>query len=765
MSFRRLSVFFSVAVLFLAVAVPAQTNKYYPSGVSPLLATKYVKLPFGAVMPQGWLNTQLNLQVNAITGHVDEFYTPLKTLAGLDLPTEYLFCYYEGLVDLAYLMNDSTLKIKAKTAVDYFINSAKSNGNFLSSTADTAEGFDHVSICRFLIEYYEITGDSRVIPFMTNYFHYVAKVGLAGNSWSTDRSPEHVPVGYWLYNHTGDTLILTALKKGCKTKTDNWLSHYQNFPTYDKDTVNKDTIYSEFKHNVNIGHAFKYALYYLMSKDTAYKQLYTKGLELVDKYHGSVCGRFNADENFTGKQPTRGMELCGVVEMSLSMEKLFEAYGDIPIADRAEFLMYNCFAGTNTGDMWGHQYDQQANQVRVNSASRPWNGNDNTSNLYGLKPNWPCCLCNVHQAWPRFVEHMWMATQNNGLMAALYGPSKVTAQVGADTTTATITESTEYPFDGTVGFKVTVSKTDSFPICFRIPQWESGATVQIGAATVATPAAGTVCTLNRTWQTGDSVTLTFPMTIRSDRRWNRSMCIMRGPLWYSLKIGETWTKLSSSVNYMGSADWQIMPTTAWNIALKVDSANPKNSFTVVRNSISSVPFAQKGEQVYLPGSSVFTTWTQDPPVVLKAQGRIVTSWTYNTTYTSNAADPPTSPLTSTVTGKDTSIELIPYGSAKLRVTELPWINASTAVLPVTKALQVQEQLAVSAQNGQCHFTIRPSGKFNVELLDVAGRVVYHMNAKGPQSFTLGKNIVHNGMYVAHIVSGDLSLQQKLLVVQ
>jgi len=256
------------------------------------------------------------------------------------------------------------------------------------------------------------------------------------------------------------------------------------------------------------------------------------------------------------------------------------------------------------------------------------------------------------------------------------------------------------------------------------------------------------------------------MTIRSERRWNRSMSIMRGPLWYSLKIGESWVKLSSSANYMGSADWEIDPTTAWNVALKVDSANPKNSFTVVRNSISSVPFAQLGEKVYLPGATAFTTWTQDPPVVLKAQGRILTSWVYNTTYTSNADDPPTSPLTSTVVGRDTSIELIPYGSAKLRVTELPWINnVSTATLPVAKSFKAPEQLAVSAQNGLCHFTIKPSGKFDVELLDVAGRVVYHMNAKGPQSFTLGKNIVHNGMYVARIVSGDLSLQQKLLVVQ
>jgi hypothetical protein len=750
-----------LAVVLLSQAVQAQTNKYYPSGRSPLLATSYVKLPFGAVRPQGWLDSQLVLQSHSLTGHVDEIFSALATPSGLATGNEYLYCYYEGLIPLAYLLQDTMLLRKANTAINYFIGTAVAGGNFLTSTSIA---FDHLCILRALRAFYDITKDSRVIPFMTNYFHYINTSNFSGDGdmWSLNRLPEFMPVAQWLYNHTGDTIILSAVTKGCADTLNSWVNNYNNYTW--TDSVNPSAGYpAMYNHNVNMGEAFKYSLYYLQSKNTNVEAIMNNGLALTDKYHGSVGGRFDADEHLTGKQPTRGMELCGITETSYSMEQLFEGFGNVAFADRAEYLMFNCFAGTNTADMWAHQYDQQANQVLVNNSNRPWDGNNSTSNEYGLQPNWPCCLCNQHPTWPRFLEHMWMATQDNGLLAALYGPCQVTAQVGTDTATATITESTVYPFDGTMGFKVTVSKTDSFPISFRIPQWESSASVNIGTNT-ATPAAGTVYRLNRTWHTGDSVTLTFPMKIRSEYRWNNSVCIMRGPLWYSLKIGETWKQLAN--NGQGSRDWEIDPATAWNVGLKVDPANTAGSFTVVRNPISRVPFAQLGEQVYLPGATTFTTWTQDPPVILRGQGRIITSWTYNTTYTGNANDPPTSPVASTIAGKDTSIELIPYGSAKLRVTEFPWISTPVAVLSNENRIpKVPELMVTSVKNGKCLFTVNPAGNFDLKLFDIAGRAVYHLNAEGPKSFMLERGTLRNGTYVAHLVSNGRKIEEKISIVQ
>ena len=247
---------------------------------------------------------------------------------------------------------------------------------------------------------------------------------------------------------------------------------------------------------------------------------------------------------------------------------------------------------------------------------------------------------------------------------------------------------------------------------------------------------------------------------------------MRGPLWYSLKIGESWTQvhktyssLSSVPYYKGSTDWQILPTTSWNIALKIDTLHPEGCFTVVRNAITKVPFAQKGEQVFLPGASSFTTWTSDPPVVLKASGRILTSWTYDGTYTSNAADPPSSPVLSTAAGSDTSVELIPYGCAKLRVTEFPWIKITVGNQTNKEAAIVPELILTDVKNGKCRFTVATSGHFDITLFNLSGRSIYHLKDMGPKTVFVDKNILHNGTYLARIIFGGRSIEQKISIVQ
>ncbi len=54
-----------------------------------------------------------------------------------------------------------------------------------------------------------------------------------------------------------------------------------------------------------------------------------------------------------------------------------------------------------------HQYLQQANQILVSNAKRNWFNNGDDSNLFGLEPNFGCCTANMHQGWPKFVQHLW----------------------------------------------------------------------------------------------------------------------------------------------------------------------------------------------------------------------------------------------------------------------------------------------------------------------------------------------------------------------
>lgn len=51
-------------------------------------------------------------------------------------------------------------------------------------------------------------------------------------------------------------------------------------------------------------------------------------MEKLDKYHGQASGIFGCDEHLAGTMPSRGTELCTVVETMFSYETLFEIQGD-----------------------------------------------------------------------------------------------------------------------------------------------------------------------------------------------------------------------------------------------------------------------------------------------------------------------------------------------------------------------------------------------------------------------------------------------------
>ena len=100
--------------------------------------------------------------------------------------------------------------------------------------------------------------------------------------------------------------------------------------------------------------------------------------------------------------------------------------------------------------------------------------------------------------------------------------------------------------------------------------------------------------------------------------------------------------------------------------MDIDRNHPQ--YTKVTNKIGSLPFAQKGEPVFLPGSDSYKPWTNDVPIVLTVKARKV-DWTMNG---ANAGEVPLSPVQAT--GGDTTIELIPYGCSRLRISEFPTVN-------------------------------------------------------------------------------------------
>jgi len=85
----------------------------------------------------------------------------------------------------------------------------------------------------------------------------------------------------------------------------------------------------------------------------------------------------------------------------------------------------------------------------------------------------------------------------------------------------------------------------------------------------------------------------------------------------------------------------------------IDPENPEDSITVEKRSIGKYVFASR-----------------QPPLVLKVKGRRVPAWKLDEVQ--NAGPVPESPVQSDEILED--LTLIPYGSAKLRVTVFPILD-------------------------------------------------------------------------------------------
>jgi hypothetical protein len=301
--------------------------------------------------------------------------------------------------------------------------------------------------------------------------------------------------------------------------------------------------------------------------------------------------------------------------------------------------------------MWAHQYDQQPNQVMCDLRKRDWTTNGPESNLYGLEPNFGCCTANMHQGWPKFVASLWMATPDDGLVAIAYGPNRAetTVRGGAH---VRITEDTEYPFRGEVRLTVSPTREVTFPLVLRIPAWAAGSTVTVNGTSLQGVRAGEFVRVEREWKKGDQVILTFPMQVRVSRWYHNSIALERGPLVFSLKIGEEWQKITSGMSKPArppAADWAVIPTTPWNYGLVLNDAHPEQSVKVVEKSIGDYPFSPEGS-----------------PVEMLVKGRQIPNWRLQD---GSAGPLPENPVKSSAEVE--TLTLIPYGSAKLRITAFP----------------------------------------------------------------------------------------------
>jgi hypothetical protein len=667
---------FSLSLILLLSGCGKQNiNSNYKSNTEPLMRNAYIKLPLGTVKPSGWLKSQLENQAAGLTGNLGDFWPDLVNSSwrgGNGEAWERGPYYLDGLVPLAYTLEDTGLIKKVKTWIEPILASSSDTGWY--GPAKNRDRWPLAVANKVLMQYYEATGDKRAIDVLTKYFRYLhtSRPDWPDKDWRGVRAMENAVTGYWLYRQTGEPWILETIGS-IQNNSSDWTTYYEKFP-WDSAAVTDKKVPFNWgpegltAHVVNNAMAIKYpGLWYQQSKDERFKKAVFSGIEKYDLNHGQPGGRFSGDEHLSGKSPGQGSELCSIVEYMFSLEELYTIFGNNTLADRLELLAYNSLPGTTTPDLWAHQYDQQANQVLVSAAKRDWSSNGDYSNIYGLMPDFGCCLANMHQGWPKFIESMWMATNDNGLALVTYGPSIVKARVG-NGKEVIISEETNYPFNGSVKLTVNTEKAVRFPIDLRIPGWADSVTIKFKDKFIKVKNVSTYKIKER-WKNGDQIIVEIPMQLRTENRFNNSLSIIRGPIYFSLRIDKEYKSVKinyDNFSYKGSVDWEIDPKSAWNYGLLINKNNIMRGIKVTENPVSRYPFSDTGDVIWSADSGKYLQSTQEAPVIIKARGMKIPEWTMK----NNSADvPPLSPVKPE--GDPEIITLVPYGCARLRITEFP----------------------------------------------------------------------------------------------
>jgi hypothetical protein len=480
---------------------------------------------------------------------------------------------------------------------------------------------------------------------MLRYFRWMRTIPrekLYPGDWQKIRGGDNLDVIYWLYNRTGEPWLLDLAKVNHE-RTDDWVTGIMPFGY----------------HGVNFAQGFREpAQFYQQSGAPAHLAATERNYETMRGQYGQTPGGlYGADENarpgFTG--PRQGAETCAMVEMMYSAEMLTGITGDSVWADRCEDVAFNSLPAAQTPDYKALHYLTCPNQVQLDSKNKSpmiQNGGDMFS--YTPFAQYRCCQHNVAFGWPYFAEHLWMASAENGLAAVLYAPCEVTARVAAGTRVR-IVERTAYPFRDTVALRVDPDRPVAFPLTLRIPGWCSSPKIEVNGKALPVPASAKGwLVVGRTWKAGDTLVLRLPMKL-SATVWEKNrntVSVNRGPLTYSLKIGEKWEKYGDDPKWPG---YQVFPTTLWNYGLVIDPERPESSVKVAKTT------REVADQPFTPDAA---------PIVLMARARRIPGWSLERNGLIQEVQ--TGPIRSSE--PTVQVELIPMGCARLRLSAFPRIG-------------------------------------------------------------------------------------------
>ncbi len=605
----------------------------------------YSNFKYSEIRPTGWIARQLRIQAEGLAGNLDNMWPDVQNSAwigGDKEGWERVPYWLDGFIPLAYLLRDKAMIARAQRYLTAIMDRQQPDGWICPCSDEARANYDmwaHFLICKVLAEYGVYAEDDRAVECvykaMKNLYSRMKEGSTALRWWGKFRHFEGMISLYILKERYGEEWI-DELAQMIRTQGADYADYTEEWkvPIF---------CWHQQTHIVNLSMMLKSEAVYLPFSNGEYKDEAQRLYDILYKYNGTAVGIINGDECLAGVSPVAGTELCAVVEMMYSCEKLFAMTGDVKWLNLLERVTFNALPATTSEDMWTHQYVQQANQIGCAHlpGKSPWITNGSEANMFGLEPNYGCCTANMGQGWPKFAHGVFLKSEN-GVLAAVPVSSRLDTVING--VKVCIECKGDYPFSDKAVFTVKTEKPVKFEFSVRVPA--------DGEAKInGKPRKSRIIKLNKTWRGEQKVTLELKFTPRLTARPRQMYFAERGSLVFALPIDAEWRmcefERDGIVRKFPYCDYELYPKSDW--AFGFDSGKLKFSF----GKVGDIPFSEK-----------------NAPAAIKAKLAPV-EWGYLRGYTTVADR---YPAHRKALGPAKEFTLIPYGCTKLRMTELPKIK-------------------------------------------------------------------------------------------
>ena len=659
--------------------------------------------------PAGWLMRACRMQADGLSGHPEALSYPYDScLWAGSIPRmgkhgagwwryEQTAYYTDGILRLGYATGDEALIKKGEAGIDYTLDHASPKGYLgdeclwnrkKHKVVRGMEMWPMVVFFRAMKAKYDASPDPRIPAALAKYYRlYSSKaVSLSRNTISVEGM-------LWTYGKTGDAKLLELAEQAWlrKVAINDWSGDITPAKCESDEPL--------FLHGASYCEELKIPL--ILYAYTGKKEYLNQAVNVERKLvrdHILPDGCPESTEHVRGNSVYWGHETCDVSDYSWSLGYFLETTGDASYADKIERCVYNAAFGAMADDFRSLQYFSNLNQFICTSNS------DHNPHKYGTtwmqyRPTHEteCCAGQINRIVPNFISRMWLKDAEGRPVAALYGPSEV------DFGWAKISEETRYPFDGKIVFRFSMKEPRESAFTYRVPGWcKKGASVKVNGESVSPAKPGAFATIARKFSDGDTIELDFPMEVRFEELPSRHLIdpldvktlglkhpapafanssqgtvVYRGPLIYAYPIPFERTEdaeIHANMRGKKSANpdfkcWNLRPAGPFNYALAAHTA------TVSCGADAGDGFFKNPAAVKIRVPVRRIKWELSDNLDKRTSYTIARSKDElkgESVKDRFTPDLPENPVV--LPGEEEAIELVPYGSAMLRIGVFPDVS-------------------------------------------------------------------------------------------